>query len=280
MGIGAARKEAGMDRTTRITLRSGHGMPALGLGTWKLTNDTAEAVEGALEAGYRLIDTASDYGSQAGIGEALRRTGFPREEIFVAAKIEETDEPVDGVLRDLTEMGLGYADLVLIHRPPADGAGEYLWEGLMRARSEGLVRDIGVSNYPPALVDQLAAATGETPAVNQVEWTPFGHDDALLDHHRAAGIAVMAYSPLTRGLRLDEPVLMEVGRRVHKTPAQVLLRWCLEKGVVPIPKANRMEHARENLDVFDMTLGPEDMARLDGLDTKWSALGELPYLRS
>jgi 2,5-diketo-D-gluconate reductase A len=112
-------------------------MPMLGLGTWKLTNDTAEVVEGALEAGYRLIDTSSDYGSQAGIGEALRRTSVPREEIFVTAKIEETDEPVEGVLRDLSEMGLGYADLVLIHRPPEDGAGEFLWEGLMRARDEG-----------------------------------------------------------------------------------------------------------------------------------------------
>jgi 2,5-diketo-D-gluconate reductase A len=269
-----------MDRTTRITLRSGRGMPMLGLGTWKLTNDTAEAVEGALEAGYRLIDTSSDYGSQTGIGEALRRTSVPREEIFVTAKIEETDEPMEGVLRDLSEMGLGYADLVLIHRPPEDGAGEFLWEGLMRARDDGIVRDIGVSNYSAALVDRLTATTGEAPAVNQVEWTPFGHDDALLDHHRAAGIALMAYSPLTRGLRLDEPVLTEIGRRVGKTPAQVLLRWCLEKGVVAIPKANRMDHARENLDVFDMALGPEDMARLDALDTRWSALGELPYVRN
>jgi 2,5-diketo-D-gluconate reductase A len=269
-----------MDMSTRITLRSGRAMPPLGLGTWKLTNDTAETVEGALEAGYRLIDTSSDYGSQAGIGAALRRTSVPREEIFVTAKIEETDDPLEGVLRDLGEMGLGYADLVLIHRPPEDGAGEYLWEGLIRARDEGLVRDIGVSNYAPALVDRLAAATGEVPAVNQVEWTPFGHDDALLDHHGEAGITVMAYSPLTRGLRLEDPVVTEIARRVRRTPAQVLLRWCIGKGVVPIPKANRMDHARENLDVFGITLAPEDMARLDALDTRWSALGELPYVRS
>jgi 2,5-diketo-D-gluconate reductase A len=118
-----------MDRTTRITLRSGRGMPVLGLGTWKLTNDTAEAVEGALGAGYRMIDTASDYGSQAGIGDALRRSAVPREEVFVVAKIEETDEPVEGVLRDLSEMGLGYADLTLIHRPPEDGAGESCGRG-------------------------------------------------------------------------------------------------------------------------------------------------------
>lgn len=262
-----------MDPTTRITLPSGHGMPVIGLGTWQLTRDTAEAVAGAIEAGVRLIDTASDYGAQGGIGTALRRTGIPREDIFVVAKIEETDVPLDGILRDLTEMGLGYADLVLIHRPPGDGAGEFLWDGMIGARDEGLVRDIGVSNYGAELVDRLAAATGEAPAVNQVEWSPWGHDDALLAHHREAGIAVMGYCPLARGLRLDEPVPVEIARRHGRTPAQVLLRWSLQRGVVPIPKANRVDHARENLDVFGFALDEGEMARLDRLETGWSALG-------
>jgi 2,5-diketo-D-gluconate reductase A len=253
-------------------------MPLMGLGTWQLTNDTAECVSGAIEAGYRMIDTAMDYGSQGGIGEALREGRLPREELFVVTKIEETDEPVAGVVRDLGEMGLGYADLTLIHRPPEDGVGEALWEGLMRARDEGLVRDIGVSNYSAAQIDRLAEATGEAPAVNQVEWTPFGHDDALLDHHSRAGIVLIAYSPLTRGERLEDAMLAEIARRVHRTPAQVLLRWSLQKSAVPIPKANRMDHCRENLDLFDFALEPQDMARLDALNTHWSALGALPYV--
>ena len=267
-----------MDEMTRITLRSGHGMPVLGLGTWQLTNDTAECVDGAIEAGYRMIDTAVDYGSQAGIGAALRDGRLAREELFVVTKIEETDDPVEGVVRDLGEMELGYADLTLIHRPPEDGVGVALWEGLIRAREEGLVRDIGVSNYSAAQIDRLSEATGEVPAANQVEWTPFGHDDALLAHHRDRGIVLMAYSPLTRGERLGDATLAEIARRVHRTPAQVLLRWSLQKGAVPIPKANRMDHCRENLDLFDFTLEPQDMARLDALNTHWSALGTLPYV--
>jgi len=254
-------------------------MPLLGLGTWQLVNDTAECVEGAIAAGYRMIDTAVDYGSQAGIGAALARSDVPREELFVVTKIEEADEPVAGVVRDLAEMGLGYADLTLIHRPPEDGVGEQLWEGLIRARDEGLVRDIGVSNYSAAQIDRLSEATGEVPAANQVEWTPFGHDNALLDHHRRAGVVLMAYSPLTRGERLEDATLGEIARRVHRTPAQVLLRWNMQRSAVPIPKANRMDHCCENLDVFDFALEPLDMARLDGLNTRWSALGSLPYVQ-
>lgn len=267
-----------MDQTTRISLRSGHGMPVLGLGTWQLVNDTAETIVGALEAGYRMIDTAVDYGSQAGIGKALHETGVGRDDIFVVTKIEETDAPLDGVVRDLSEMGLPYADLTLIHRPPPDGAGEQLWDGLIRARDEGLVRDIGVSNYSAAQIDRLVDASGEVPAVNQVEWTPFGHDDALFDHHRRHGIVLMAYSPLTRGERLEDVTLREIARRHGKTPAQVLIRWSLQRGAVPIPKANRPDHCCENLDVFNFDLERDEMERLAGLNVRWSALGGLPYV--
>ncbi len=125
-----------MDPATRIALRSGNRMPVIGLGTWKLTRDTAETVAGALECGYRMIDTAVDYGSQAGIGAALREGQVAREDLFVVTKIEETDAPLHGVVRDLSEMGLPYADLTLIHRPPEDGVGEQLWDGLIRARAD------------------------------------------------------------------------------------------------------------------------------------------------
>lgn len=268
-----------MEPDTRIPLRTGREIPVLGLGTWELVNDTPETVEAALEAGYRMIDTATDYGSQPGIGRALAGGAVPRDRVYVVTKIEETDDPMEGARRDLGELGLDCADLTLLHRPPRDGtAGEALWEGLLRLREAGLARDVGVSNYGPAAIDRLTQATGEAPAVNQIEWTPFGHDPDLRDHHREAGIVLMAYSPLTRGERLGDVTLGEIARRHGRTPAQVLIRWSLQSGAVPIPKANRMDHCHENLDVFGFALEPADMARLDALNAHWSALGSLPYL--
>ncbi len=267
-----------MTPDSRIPLRSGREMPVMGLGTWKLTRDTAETVQSAIEAGYRMIDTAVDYGSQPGIGAAIQASETNRDALYLVTKIEETDDPMDGVRRDLGELQLEYADLTLIHRPPPDGPGEALWRGLMQARDAGLVRDIGVSNYSADLIDRLADATGEMPAVNQVEWSPFGHDERLIEHHRGAGIVLQAYSPLTRAERLEDAMLIEIGRRHGKTPAQVLVRWNLQKGSVPLPKANHEAHFRENLDVFDFDLDERDLERLDGLNDRWSALGSLPYV--
>jgi 2,5-diketo-D-gluconate reductase A len=265
-----------MDRKSRINLASGRDMPIIGLGTRQLANDTAECIRAAVEAGYRLIDTAPDYGSTAGIGEGLRGASVPREEIFIVTHIGETDAPLDALVREVSEMGTRYVDLVLIRPPSAGGAGEHLWDSLIPARSKGLLRDIGVSHYPVALVERLAAAVGEMPAVNQVEWTPFRHDEALHAHHREAGIRLMACSPLGRGERLEEAALIDIARRCHRTPAQVLIRWAIQKGAVPVPKANRPDHARENLDVFDFEIGPQDMARLDGLAAEPSAESASP----
>ena len=266
-----------MVANNRIPLRTGRQMPVLGLGTWELTNETAATIEAALALGYRMIDTAVDYGSQSGIGEAIRSSDIDRANLFVVTKVEETDHAYQAVQRDLGEMQLDYADLTLVHRPPATGAGDELWRGLMRAREDGLVRDIGVSNYPADLVDALARATGETPVVNQVEWSPFGHSDAFLRHHADNGIVVHAYSPLTRGNRLDDPTLGEVAGKHGKSPAQILIRWNLQRGTVPLPKANRREHFEENFDVFDFDLGEDDMSALNKLDERYSALGQLPY---
>jgi 2,5-diketo-D-gluconate reductase A len=267
-----------MDASTRVELHTGRRMPVLGLGTWQLTRETAATVEGTLEEGYRMIDTAVDYGSQRGIGEALRRTKIARADIFVVTKVEENDDAYDGVQRDLDEMQLDYADLTLIHRPPPSGAGEALWRGLMRARDEGLVRDIGVSNYSAKLVDTLAEATREMPVVNQIEWSPFGFSDALLHHHRERNVVVQAYSPLTRGNRLGDERLARVAEKYGRTPAQVLLRWNLQKGTVPLPKANRPEHYEENFDVFDFEIAEGEMSALDGLNKHYSSLGSLPYV--
>jgi 2,5-diketo-D-gluconate reductase A len=266
-----------MNSESRVQLASGVGMPVVGLGTWQLTNDTAGAVEEALELGYRLIDTSGDYGTQPGIGEALRRTSVPRNEIFLVTKVEETDDAYDATRRNLDELDQAYVDLMLIHRPPRDGAGVELWEGLIRAREEGLARDVGVSNYTQAQIGELIRATGRAPVVNQIEWSPFGWSMDLLAWCRRHRIVPQGYSPLTRGQRLDDPVLRAVAERHGKTPAQVLLRWNRQLGVVPLPKANRREHQAENLEIFDFILSDQDMAELGELNRMASSLGELPY---
>lgn len=245
----------------------------LGLGTWQLTRDTPGTVAEALGLGYRLIDTSGDYGTQPGIGEALRRTELHRDQYVVVTKVEEDEDSYDATRRNLDELGIDYADLMLIHRPPQSGVGEELWEGLIRAREDGLTREIGVSNFAVDQIDELVATTGEVPAVNQIEWTPFGWSSQMLEHCRRHRILIQAYSPLTRTERLDDPRLTGIAGEYGKTPAQVLLRWNLQLGTVPLPKANRREHLVENLDVFDFELDDQHMDQLGGMNQHLSALG-------
>lgn len=265
------------DKTSDRMLHTGNAIPVIGLGTWKLTRDTAATIRTALQLGYRLIDTSGDYGTQEGIGEGIRRSGLARPDFYLVTKVEETDDAYEALGRNLDELGLDHADLVLIHRPPKDGVGEALWRGLIRARENGLAVDIGVSNYPAAAIDALVEATGEVPAVNQIEWSPFGHSRDLLRYAQDNAIVLQAYSPLTRMTRLDDPTLATMAERYDKTPAQIVLRWNVQHGVVPLPKAGSREHLEENLDVFDIRLAKEDMRRLDALNERYSALGKLPY---
>jgi diketogulonate reductase-like aldo/keto reductase len=253
-------------------------MPVLGLGTWMLTSQTAARVSNALASGYRMVDTSADYLTQSGIGKALRAAGFPREEIFVITKVEDDDDGYEATRKNLAEMKLEYADLVLIHRPPENNVGERVWEGLQRAREEGLARAIGVSSYKVAQIEELARASGEMPEVNQIEWTPFGHSFDMLHFCRAHGILVQAWSPLTRGKRLREEKLLTVAAKNGKSPAQVILRWNVQHGVVPLPKAQRADHQAENLDIFDFELDQQDMAALDTLNQRYSALEKLDYV--
>ncbi|MGV6874177.1 aldo/keto reductase [Pseudochelatococcus sp. B33] len=252
-------------------------MPVMGLGTWQLTENTAEAIRTALELGYRLIDTSGDYGTQPGIGEGIRRSGVARSDFYLVTKVEETEDAYEATRRNLNELGLEHADLILIHRPPKAGSGADLWRGLIRARDEGFATDIGVSNYSAELIDALVAATGETPAVNQIEWSPFGHSDAMLRYAADNGIVIQAYSPLTRTRRLHDATLRALADRYGKTPAQISIRWSIQHGTVPLPKANKRDHMKENLDVFDIKISKDDMERLNGLNERYSSLGKLPY---
>lgn len=267
-----------MDARSSLQLRSGSAMPILGLGTWELTDDTAGTVAHALQLGYRMIDTAADYGTHAGIGEAIRRVSLDRRELFITAKTEENEDAYAGTCRDLDELGLDHVDLVLLHRPPPGGPGLDLWRGLVAAREAGLARDIGVSNYSVDQMRQIADATGNMPAVNQIEWSPSGHASQMLAFCQDNGILIQAYCPLTRTRRLGDATLNEIAGRHDKTPAQILIRWNLQLGTAALPKANRLDHLKENIEVFDFELTDDDMLQLGDLNEHYSALGSLPYV--
>jgi diketogulonate reductase-like aldo/keto reductase len=267
----------GADSTVR--LRTGREMPPIGLGTWMLTSHTADSVQRAFDAGYRMVDTSADYQTQAGIGKAIGGYHQPRSSLYVAMKVEPEENGYDSARRNLEELKLDYVDLVLIHRAPEKGVGEKVWEQLLRARAEGLTRDIGVCSYRIDQLKTLAENSGEIPAVQQIEWSPFGHSLDMLNYCHSRQIVLQAYSPLTRGKRLEDERLAEIARKYRKTPAQIILRWNLQHGVVPIPKAYREDHQRENLGVFDLMLDEVDMGALDGLNEHFSALEKLDYLQ-
>lgn len=263
----------------RVKLATGTEMPALGLGTWRLSGGNAtDGVLHALELGYRLIDTATDYGSDPHIRDALRQADLDRDSVFLEHKVEEDEDAFEATRDRCERLDVDALDLCLIHRPPPEGSGEQLWEGLLKARDEGLTREIGVSNYAPAQIDRLIESSGERPAVNQLEWTPFGHSEQVLEHARDRGVVVQAYSPLTRGERLDDPAVGEIGAEYGKSAAQVMLRWCLQLGTPAVPKAAESGHREQNIDIFDFELDEEQMQRLGDLNERYSSLGGLQYL--
>lgn len=251
----------------------------MGLGTWQLQGDTAtEIVAYALKFGYRLIDTSGDYHNQTEVGAGSKQSGVKRGDIYLVSKVKEDEDTYQSSESNLQELGVDYTDLMLIHRPPAEGVGLDLWEGLMEAKQEGLTKDIGVSNYSIEQIEELSEQSGEMPVVNQIEWSPFGHSLEMLDYCQGQGIVIMAYSPLTRQDRLNERPIGDLSHRYGKTPAQIVIRWNLQHGVVPIPKASNKMHVRENFDVFDFALSDEDMAVLDALNEQYSVLGSLAYV--
>lgn len=267
-----------MDLQSNISLHTGATMPALGLGTWQIKNDVEATINSALELGYRLIDTSSDYGSQFEIGQAIKNTTIDRKDLYITTKVEETDQAYEATKTYLAEMDLEYADLILIHRPPVAGAGEQLWKDLIKAKQQGLTKDIGVSNYSATLIQQLIDSTGEVPTINQVEWSPFGHSKELMDYCKSQKIVIQAYSPLTHAKRFGDSCLRKLISKYNKSAAQILIRWNLQLGIVPLPKASQKNHLEENINVFDFEISNEDMEFLENQNQFYSSLGSLAYI--
>jgi diketogulonate reductase-like aldo/keto reductase len=267
-----------MNKDSSVMLHTGNRMPIFGLGTWQLTHDTANTIDHALDLGYKMIDTSSDYGTQPGIGEGIKKSNISRKNFYLVTKVEETDDAYERVQFNLKELDLDFADLMLIHRPPQNGAGVELWEGLIKAQKDGLTRDIGVSNYSIIQMEELIEATGVVPVVNQIEWSPFGYSSQMKKFCEDREIIIQAYSPLTRAERLDDERLMQIAKKYGKSPAQILIRWSMQFGCVPLPKANQKKHQEENIDVFDFEIEVNDMHTLSGLNEEYSSLGSLPYV--
>jgi len=259
-------------------LNNGVEIPLLGLGVYQAQrgDETRQAVLHALQAGYRHVDTARIYGNERDVGEALRESGVPRGEVFITTKLWNQDQGHDSTLRacerSLRELGLEYVDLYLIHWPVPSRRLDS-WRAMETLLADGKCRAIGVSNFLERHLDELMANSKVVPAINQVEFSPYLYQKDLLAYCGRHGIVVEAYSPLTRGQRLGDPRLVEVARRHGKTTAQVLIRWCLQRDMVVLPKSVHPARIRENAAVFDFDLSPADLRTLDGLDedlhTSW-----------
>jgi diketogulonate reductase-like aldo/keto reductase len=248
-----------------VRLANGVLMPLLGLGVWRVpAAETEQAVLWALEAGSRHVDTAAAYGNEEGVGRGVRASGLPRDEVFVTTKLRPGRGEARRQLEEsLGRLGLGRVDLYLIHWP-GRGA-EALWPELERLYADGLARAIGVSNYGPDLLRRTVAAAEVPPMVNQIEWHPMVFSPAVLRAHRELGVVLEAYSPLGHGRLLQHPAVAEIAGRLGRTPAQVLVRWCLERGIPAIPKSRSRERIAENAGAADFELSAEDMDRLDAL---------------
>ena len=250
-----------------LTLSGGSKIPLLGFGTWQIKGDDAvRATSAALEAGYRHLDTATVYGNEAEVGRALAESGVPRDEVFVTTKCppDNVGKELDTLRKSLELLQLDHVDLWLIHWPGNGSDNTQLWKAFIEARDAGLTKEIGVSNFDAALLDELKEATGEVPAINQIRWSPLLFDAQTVSEHRDRGVALEGYSAL-RGGTLDHPAIVEIAERLDRTPAQVIIRWHLQHEVVVIPKSVNADRIRSNADVGGFELSAEDMATLDGL---------------
>jgi len=265
-----------------LTFSDGRSIPQIGLGVWRTPNDVAvTAVRTALEAGYRHIDTAKLYENEEGVGEGMRTSGVPREDVFLTTKVWNDDQGFDSTLRSLDEslkrLGTDYVDLYLIHWPsPFRDLYVDTWRALIKAREEGLVRSIGVSNFDVQHLDRIISETGERPVLNQIELHPRFQQKRLRDANKARGILTESWSPLGQGQLLENPVIAGIAAKHGKTPAQVIIRWHLDNGLIVIPKSVTPSRIVQNFAVFDFTLDAEDIAAIAKLDDANGRIGADP----
>lgn len=255
-----------------ITLTHGAELPVIGLGTWPLLGgDGTAAVRTALEAGYRLIDTAENYRNEEAVGQGLRDSGVPREEVFLTTKFNREWHSVDGARQaaeaSLRRLGVDYLDLLLIHWPnPDQGTYTEAFEGLLKLLDAGVVRAVGTSNFKPAHLEKVIAATGAVPDVNQINLNPYATRDTSVAFHLQHGIVTESWSPMKPSSILSEPAIVRIAGDHGRSPAQIVLRWHLQRGFVPIPKSASPQRQRENLAVFDFELTADEIAAIDALD--------------
>jgi diketogulonate reductase-like aldo/keto reductase len=257
-----------IDSERTLELADGKLIPALGLGVWQVENgrQCADAVRWALEAGYRHIDTAQAYGNEKAVGQGLRDSGIPREDVFITTKFQprRRKDPAAEAERSLQRLGVDYVDLYIIHWP--EGGPLWAWPGMERAHEAGYARSIGVSNFGVDDLGQLLATATIPPVVDQVQFNPFAYRKDLLDSCRHSKIALEAYSPLGTGRHIDAETVSQIAQRHGRTPAQVLLRWCIQRRVPVIPKSVHRERIAENAQIFDFALSDQDISELDSLD--------------
>ncbi|MGO9488640.1 MAG: aldo/keto reductase [Solirubrobacteraceae bacterium] len=250
-----------------ITLADGHEMPMLGLGVWQVPNgpECVNAVRWALELGYHHIDTAQAYGNEESVGRALREAGVEREEVFITTKFYPArQDPAAEAEKSLRKLGIDQVDLYIVHWPK--GGPTWAWPGMERAHELGYARSIGVSNFSAAELEQLEAAANVAPVVDQVQFSPLEYRRGLLEACGRQEIALEAYSPLGTGRHLSDATIQQIAERLGRTPAQVMLRWCIQHEVPVIPKSTHRERIEQNGQLFDFVLSEQDMAELDALD--------------
>ena len=263
-----------MTQVPNITLNDGNTIPQLGFGVFQIKpEDTADAVKTALDIGYRHIDTAEMYGNEKEVGEGIRASGIPRDEIFVTSKLNNSFHEPDAARKafdtTLSDLGFDYIDLFLIHWPlPTQYGGDYVstWNTMIEFAKSGRSKSVGVSNFQVEHLERLAKETELVPAVNQIEVHPYLANDIVRKYGRDHGIATEAWSPIAQGKVLDDPVITDLAAEVSKSPAQVVLRWHIQRGDIIFPKSVTPKRVQENFALFDFELDSDAVATIDALD--------------
>lgn len=256
-----------------ITLNDGHQLPNLGLGTYQLKGGAGfQQILAAIKSGYRLIDSATNYDNEGVVGKTIRHSGVPRSEFFITSKLpgkyHDYESARDAIQESLARMGIDYFDLFIIHWPlPKRGLYVEAWQALVDAQKQGLIRSIGVSNFEPEHLDRIIEETGVKPAVNQIEIHPYWvQEDNVLENLRR-GIKVEAWSPLGRGsAALKEPVIQKIAEKYGKSTSQIITRWHIDRGIIPVLRSSNPAHQREDLDVFDFELENNEIAAINDLN--------------